>query len=64
MESSSWEGLPKKGAGNLHLKRDKKSANLMKFGQNLQFLTFVTFVAEISNKNFCKLDKIQRNFCS
>ena len=36
----------------------------MKFCQNFQFLTFVIFVAEISNKHFCKLDKILRNFCS
>ena len=36
----------------------------MKFCQNLHFLTFVIFVAEISNKHFCKLDKILRNFCS
>ena len=31
---------------------------------NFQFLTFVIFVAEISNKHFCKLDKILRNFPS
>ena len=36
----------------------------MKFCQNFQFLTFVIFVAEISNDHFCKLDKIVRNFCS
>ena len=36
----------------------------MKFCQNLQFLTFVIFVAEISNKHFCKLDRILRNFPS
>ena len=38
----------------------------MKFCQNFQFLTFVifVFVAEISNKDFCKLDKTLRNFCS
>ena len=36
----------------------------MKFCQNFQFLTFVIFVAEVSNKHFCKLDKIFRNFCS
>ena len=36
----------------------------MKFCQNFHFLTFVIFVAEISNKHFCKLDKIRRNFCS
>ena len=36
----------------------------MKFCQNLQFLPFAIFVAEIKNKNFCKLDKILRNFCS
>ena len=28
------------------------------FCQNLQFLTFVLFVAEISNKHFCKLHKL------
>ena len=33
----------------------------MKFCHNLQFLTFfVILVAEISNKHFCKLDKILR----
>ena len=36
----------------------------MKFCQNFQFLTFVIFVAEISNKQFCKLDKFLRNFCA
>ena len=34
----------------------------MKFCQNLQFQTFVIFVAEISNKDFCKQDEILRNF--
>ena len=33
----------------------KKIANLIKFCQNLQFLTFSVRVAEISNKRFCKL---------
>ena len=32
--------------------------------QNLQFLTFIIFVAEISSKHFRKLDKILRNFPS
>ena len=39
----------------------------MKFYQNFQFPTFVIFVAEISNKHFCKLDKLDeilRNFRS
>ena len=36
----------------------------MKFCQNLQFLIFVIFVAEISNKHFCELDKLLRNVCS
>ena len=44
--------------------KSRKSANLIKFCQNFQFLTFVIFVAEISNKHFCKLDKILRNFPS
>ena len=30
----------------------------------ITILTFVIFVAKISNKQFCKLDKILRNFCS
>ena len=36
----------------------------MKFCENLQFLTFVIFVAGISNKLFCELDKISRNYPS
>ena len=36
----------------------------MKFCQNLHFPTFVIFVAQISNKHFCKLDEILRNFPS
>ena len=44
--------------------KSRKSTNLIKFCQNFQFLTFVIFVAEISNKHFCKLDKILRNFPS
>ena len=36
----------------------------MKFCQNLQFLTFVIFGTETSNKYFYELDKILRNFCS
>ena len=32
--------------------------------QNLQFLTFLVTVVEISNKHFCKPDKILRNFPS
>ena len=47
--------------------KSRKSANLMKFSQNFQYLTFVIFVAEISNKHICKLlvvDKILRNFPS
>ena len=36
----------------------------MKFCQNLLFLTFALSVAEISNKHFCKLDEILRNFPS
>ena len=30
----------------------------------MQFLTFLVTVVEISNKHFCKLDKILRNFPS
>ena len=44
--------------------KSRKSTNLIKFHQNFQFLTFVIFVAEISNKHCCKLDKILRNFSS
>ena len=44
--------------------KSRKSTNLIKICQNFQFLTFVIFVAEISNKQFCKLDKILRNFPS
>ena len=44
--------------------KSRKSTNLIKFYQNFHFLTFVIFVAEISNKHFCKLDKILRNFPS
>ena len=40
----------------------KKNTNLIKFCQNLQFLTNVFFVTEISNRHFCKLDKFLRNF--
>ena len=36
----------------------------MKFCLILQFLTFVVFVADISNKHFCKVDKILSNFYS
>ena len=46
------------------LSKSRKSTNLIKFCQNSQFLTFVIFVAEISNRHFCKLDKILRNFPS
>ena len=42
----------------------EKSANLIKFRQNLQFLTFVIFIAENSNKYFCKIQKILINFPS
>ena len=34
----------------------------MNFCRNLQFRTFVIFVTENSNKHFCKLDEILRNF--
>ena len=44
--------------------KPRKCGNSMKFCQKFQFLTFVIFVAEISNKQFCKLNKILRNFCS
>ena len=40
----------------------KKTTNLIKFCQKLQFLTNVFFVTEISNRHFCKLDKFLRNF--
>ena len=36
----------------------------MKFCHNFEFLTFVVFVAKTSNKLFCELDKLLRNFCS
>ena len=42
----------------------KKNTKLNKFCQNLQFLTVVFFVTEISNWHFCKLDKLFRDFLS
>ena len=36
----------------------------MELCQNVQILTYVDFVTEISNKHFCKLDEIRRNFPS
>ena len=42
----------------------KKKWKYDEFCQNIQFLAFVIFVSEISNKHFRKLDKSLRNFCS
>ena len=40
----------------------EKTQISIKIYQNLQFLTFLVTVVEFSNKHFCKLDKILRNF--
>ena len=40
----------------------KKNEFWINFGQNLPFLTFLILVVEVSNKDFCKLDQILRNF--
>ena len=42
----------------------RKTPILTKIFQNLQFSTFLVTVVEISNKHFCKLDKVFRNFPS
>ena len=42
----------------------EKTQISIKIYKNLQFLTFLVTVVEISNKHFCKLDKILRNFPS
>ena len=44
--------------------RSGKSTNLNEFCPNFKLLILEIFVAENSNKHFCKLDKILRNFPS
>ena len=44
--------------------KTRKSTILNEFFQNFKLLILEIFVAEISNKHFCKLDKILRNFPS
>ena len=47
-----------------HLKYQEKTQNSIKFPQNWLFPTFLIWVVKFSNKHFCKLDKIPRNFWS